>query len=137
MRTLIIAIAALAFLAAPAMADLTGTTAVSLEIEAYAYVTVDQAAITVTLSGGATEGGGGIWGNVVCNKATTISAAVVKDAGPGDWTIRDQPLAGVSGACAVGENPWACYVEVKNVPFDTVPQAATPSATVTFTVVAP
>ena len=123
----------LVFVAAPAFGDLTGTTNVSLEIEAYAYVTVDQAAITVTLSGGATEGGGGIWGSVVCNKATTISAAVVKDAGPGDWTIRDQPTS----ACPVGQTFWACYVEVKNVPFDTVPQGATPSATVTFTVVAP
>lgn len=133
MRTLIIVIAALAFLAAPAMADLTGTTEVSLEIEAYAYVTVDQAAVTVTLSGGATQGGASIWGSVVCNKATTISAAVAKDAGPGDWTIRDQPAS----ACPVGQTFWACYVEVKNVPFDTIPQAATPSATVTFTVVAP
>ena len=134
MRTLLIVIAALAFLGAPAFGDLTGTTVVSLEIEAYAYVTVDQAAVTVTLSGGATENGAGIWGSVVCNKATTISAAVVKDAGPGDWTIRDQPTP---SACPPGQTFWACFVEVKNVPFDTVPQGATPSATVTFTVVAP
>lgn len=131
MKKLALMAVLVALIAAPAMA---AEVEIKLAIDPYARLDVDVTSMTVTLTGGATEDGGGIWGRVVCNVATTLAATIVEEPSAiGDWTIRDHPAS----ACPPGETPWAMFVEVKNVPFDHAPLAATKQATVTLTITSP
>lgn len=132
MRTLLIAIAALAFMAAPAMA-VPGEVEIKLTIDEYAYLSIHDDAEnigrTVTLTNGAVTGAVDIFGMVTGNANYTMTPSITPVATPkGTWTLLD-PNPQLFTA---GQTDFHVTVGVTGVsPFDYV--TAETQATVTLT----
>lgn len=141
MRTLIIAIAALAFLAAPAIAQpvLTKDVDVKLSIEAYATLRNMPTEITINFSSADLAGGvltrmEPIWGDIVANTTPVVTVAIVPVSGAvGSWSV-DPVILTLTANPAV----WTVGTGVRvTVPPAQAPMTASKQATVTFTITSP
>ena len=145
MRNLLITIAAVAFLAAPAMAVDVDSPPIEVQLEILGYIAMQNFTFdpspTITLTpdptvAGAESGSVKITGELYSNFATLSATAAVTGAGVGTWGTS---WLNVPGAAVIDYSPtapkhWiATWVDV-TVPFSQAPQAATLGATVTFTV---
>jgi len=144
MKKLLIAIAAVAFLAAPAMAEVSGPVDVKLEILGYISMQgFNSPTITLTPDpiGGALTGLEKITGELYSNlPATSLSAtaAVTPVGSVGTWSVSWGAVpnaAVIDGSCAGNPPKYliATWVSV-TVPPEQAPQVATLGATVVFTV---
>ncbi len=142
MRTLLIVIAALAFLAAPAIAQpvLTKDVEVKLSIEAYATLRGVPTSVSIdlnksSLAGGVLTGNVGIYCDIVCNTMPTVTATIVGDPVDPDitWSL-DAPAVTATGDPAVMN---LCVgVRVAVMP-GTAPQTLQKQAKVTITITNP
>ena len=141
MRTLIIAIAALAFLAAPAMAlpVLTKDVDVKLSIAAYATIRIMPTELVIAadnLIGGDLIYTGHIWGDIVTNTTPVVTFDILEVGGAvGAWAIIEEILEQV-GTSAVWTLGAAVEVTLPDVGVGPI-LTATKQATVTFTITSP
>lgn len=144
MRTLLIGIAALAFLAAPAMAMETTTVNVNLTIESYVRLQNVPTDITITLANGANTGTGAIRYEVVSNVTrplgwSLVTASITPAGTVGTWSVDehshiDTTCVQMEGSGIYGrENT----VTVADVGAAQAAQEAILGATVTLTVAVP
>jgi hypothetical protein len=147
-RILIIAIAALALLGAPAMAAVVD---VKLAVDKYVTMTDVPASVTVTLTGGATQSGdvriASTTALIYCNTPVTVTAAIAgKSGAKGTWLCsmwnpaatppaQTARLATATAVYPAGQamDP-GIFVQVSGVS-NMAQQSATTDATLTVTVV--
>lgn len=139
MRNLIIAIAALAFLAAPAIAQPVHTKDVDVKLSIAAYATIRTMPTELVIAADNLIGGqliytGHIWGDIVTNTTPTVDFDIV-DLGVGSWSIIEEILVQTTDP-AVWTLGAAVQVTLPNVGVAPI-ATATKQAMVTFTITSP